>query len=345
MRGGIELLSLPFVAGVCLSAVTGPSHVLSAVSLYVFAAVLLFALRLQNGRRVLFASSFLFLGFFAHNSRSLLGIPPPGPLFDTSPLLDYIDSLPFPSGDTPGMLKALLVGDRSGLSGDVVSDFRASGASHILALSGLHLGIICTFLSKSLSILGNTFPARRVRCLLVIAASAFYAVYTGAGPSIVRAALFISFYEAASLHPERRASPVSVYCTSLLVQLSISPLVIGTAGFQLSYLAMLGIYLLFPILRGWYPEGGFPDPVRRIWVSMALSLSCQAFTAPLVWKRFRSFPQAFLLTNLLALPIVEAFVVCAIPALIFRSGFLLTATDFLCGILLRTLHIIAQMCF
>ena len=118
------------------------------------------------------------------------------------------------------------------------------------------------------------------------------------------------------LLPGRRRRSVNVFCAALTVQLAVSPTVVGSLGFQLSYLAMLGIVLVFPRLEAWYPDGRRRDPVRRIWSAVALTLSCQLFTAPLVWVRFHSFPKYFLLTNLGALPLTEGFILCALPALL-----------------------------
>ena len=138
---------------------------------------------------------------------------------------------------------------------------------------------------------------------------------TGASPSLVRAFLFILLNELARLLPGRRRSPLNLYCTALTLQLALSPGVITSLGFQLSYLAVLGIVTVFPHLDAWYPRGPRLDPLRRIWSAVALTLSCQLFTAPLVWLRFREFPKYFLITNLGAMPLTEAFVCCSLPVL------------------------------
>ncbi|MBR5076694.1 MAG: ComEC/Rec2 family competence protein, partial [Bacteroidales bacterium] len=163
---------------------------------------------------------------------------------------------------------------------------------------------------------GRSRAATLLRSLLSVVAAAFYLAMTGASPSLVRAFLFIVFNELSRLLPGRRRRPLNVFCAALTVQLAASPTVVRSLGFQLSYLAMLGICVLFPRLEAWYPQGSRRDPVRRIWSAVALTLSCQVFTAPLVWIRFRSFPKFFLLTNLIALPLTEGFVLCSLPALL-----------------------------
>jgi competence protein ComEC len=111
---------------------------------------------------------------------------------------------------------------------------------------------------------------------------------------------------------------------------------------------MAGIFLLYPVLESWYPKGPRIDPVRKVWQAAALSISCQVFTGPLAWLRFRTFPTYFLLTNLLAMPFTTLLMGSAVVTLVLRGlhccpGFLVTATDALAGALVRILEIISSM--
>lgn len=259
----------------------------------------------------------------------------------------FIDRIPFPSGTTAPLLKAFLTGDRSGLSRETVQVFRESGASHLLALSGLHMGILYILLSRLLWPLGNSLKARRFRYILTLAAAGFFTLMTGASPSIVRAFLFIFLNETARLTGRPR-KPLRTLSSALLIQLILTPTVITSVGFQLSYLAMAGIFLLYPHLEGWYPQGPRIDPMRKVWQAAALSISCQAFTGPLAWYRFRTFPTYFLLTNLLAMPLTSLLMGTAVATIALRGiglcpGFLVQATDALCSGLLWILGIIASM--
>ena len=262
-----------------------------------------------------------------------------------------IDSIPYPSEDTGALIKALITGDRSGLEKETIETFRASGASHILALSGLHLGIIYLILMKITVPLGNSPSARAARYSFIVTASGFYTLMTGAGPSIARAFLFILIGETAKLLGRSR-EPWRVLLSALVIQLAIKPDVISSTGFQLSYLAMLGICTMFPVLERFYPKGeglwGRIDPVRKVWSAATISLSCQVFTAPLVWIRFHSFPQYFLLTNLLALPLTSAIMVISVTtiALSFLGicpGFLVSLDDMAVGALKFCLEIISSL--
>ena len=175
---------------------------------------------------------------------------------------------------------------------------------------------------------------------------------TGAGASTVRAFLYILIKEAASLSPGRKADPVRVLLASLFVQLTLKPQVISQTGFQLSYLAMMGLAVVFPALKAWYPppecESDRRDPMRGLWNAAALSISSQLFTAPLVWLRFRSFPRYFLITNTVALPMCSAaMAVSVITVGLSAAGacpqLLVKLDDRLILLLVRTLETISAM--
>jgi len=105
---------------------------------------------------------------------------------------------------------------------------------------------------------------------------------------------------------------LAVLCGALMLQLTFDPAQITSVGFQLSYLAMLGIYTLFPRIEAWYPSTSGKDPLRKLWSAASLSISCQVFTSPLAWLYFRNFPVFFLISNLTALPLTEIFMVLSI---------------------------------
>ena len=353
-RADIVALAVHFTVGVAAGTLlprlpADPSY-LSSGLLIILASLVLLVLKTE--RNDLLFPVFLLLGAFCSLTDAFPGASTATFLQRwTATWADrlrvFIDRIPFPSEDTAPLLKALLTGDRSGLPADTVRVFRESGGAHLLALSGLHIGILYLLLSRLLWPLGNSLRARRVRYVFIVLAAGLFTLMTGASPSIVRAFLFIFLTETARLACRPR-SPLRTLSTALLIQLVLSPSAIASTGFQLSYLAMTGIFLLFPILDGWYPESSRFDPVRKIWKAAALSISCQVFTGPLAWLRFHTFPTYFLLTNLIALPLTTALMGTAVTTLVLQGiglcpGFLLQATDWLCSALVRTLEIIASM--
>ena len=353
-RAGIEALAVHFTAGVAAGALllrlpADPSF-LSSGFLLVLASLVLIVLKTERDN--LLFPAFLLLGAICAFTDAFPGA-------DRVTFLErwtsawaerlraFIDGIPFPSEGTAPLLKALLTGDRSGLSQDTVRVFRESGGAHLLALSGLHIGILYLLLTRLLWPLGNSPRARHVRYALIVLAAGLFTLMTGASPSIVRAFLFIFLNETARIACRPR-DPLRILSTALLIQLVLTPSAISSTGFQLSYLAMAGIFLLFPILDGWYPKGPRIDPVRKIWEAAALSISCQVFTGPLAWFRFHTFPTYFLLTNLFALPLTTLLMGSAVTTLMLRGvhfcpGFLIHATDWLCQALVWILQVISSM--
>lgn len=264
---------------------------------------------------------------------------------------DMIDSIGFRNPETNAILKALIIGDRSDIPVHITEAFRSSGASHILALSGFHLGIIYGILSKSLSIIGNTPYARTVRSVAIIIVCGLYTLAVGAGASIVRAFLFILVGEAAGLSGRFRSTG-TILLTVLMLHLVLDPLALREVGFQLSYAAMAGIAFIFPRLKRFWPATATRPKAKRplmvIWNSLVLSVSCQITTGPLAYLYFRSFPTHFLITNLIALPLTGFLIPAALLTLALdASGFcpeiMIKATEMLVTALSVALEIIASM--
>ena len=305
-------------------------------------------------------------------------------------LQGLIDGCGLRGEESAALLKALLTGQRNGLARATVGAFRSSGAAHILALSGLHLGVVYGVLTRLLAVLGRSRPAMLIRSLTAVAACGFYCMMCGAGPSLVRAFLFICINEFARHSPGRHRDPIRVLCAALMIQLVVSPGVIASLGFQLSYLSIAGLFIIFPRLDAWYPtwlfdgsrpdcdcgrvdgDGSMPDDdcsmaqesesrkrlsgsilgkidiMRRIWSSVALSISCQLFTAPVVWFHFHTFPKYFLITNLIALPLTEVLIVTAVLTLCLSAfgadvHILTSIVDFLSGALISALQTISEL--
>lgn len=257
---------------------------------------------------------FLCLGYFISESGRLLALSGSSAFSSISGyalgfgenLAKTIGEIPFEDKNTNSLITALFTGNRSGLSRDTITIFRESGASHILALSGLHLGIIYGILKWTMSVFGGGRQHKILRAAVLILMCGFYTLATGASASITRAFLFISLSETASVTGRFRSTG-SILWTALLLQLFFSPASAADVGFQLSYAAMAGIAYIYPHLKKLWPEsnaGMVRKGLKWAWNSSALSIACQVTTGPLAWIYFGTFPQYFLLTNLIALPLV-----------------------------------------
>ncbi|MGB6036136.1 MAG: ComEC/Rec2 family competence protein, partial [Cryomorphaceae bacterium] len=151
------------------------------------------------------------------------------------------DSIPI---EEYGVISALLVGDRSSLDPQLRSDFADAGAVHILAVSGLHVGIIYLLF---LTILKFFFKKKYalLQFIMILALLWGYAALTGFSPSVLRAATMFSFIAVGKFH-KRYGNIYNMIAASALFLLAINPLLITQVGFQLSYVAVLGIVYFHP---------------------------------------------------------------------------------------------------
>lgn len=257
-----------------------------------------------------------------------------------------IESIPFKNIATNKVIAALITGERTGIPHDLISSFRESGASHILALSGLHLGIIYGMISRLLLPVGHSTSANKIRAIMIIISCGIYTAATGAGASITRAFLFILVGETARLSG-RQASTAQVLMVALFLQSLLSPDSIKDVGFQLSYAAMAGIAFIFPHLKNMWPGNG-NGPMRWIWTSASMSIACQITTGPVAYFYFGTFPQHFLLTNIIALPLTGIMIPSALATLLLHSlgicpKILIVMTEYMVDILTGALSAIASM--
>ncbi len=205
-----------------------------------------------------------------------------------------------------GLALALLIGIKDELDPEVNRSFSEAGAIHVLCVSGLHVGIIFIMVSAILGYL-RKIPrwGKPVFFCTGIIAIWGYAMVTGMPPSVNRASVMFSFMLAGKL-TMRKTPPMNSVFASAFILLLDEPPVLFNAGFQLSYLAVTGIITLHPIIASlWSPGNKIMIKIRDL---LSVSFCAQLFTFPVALKIFGIFPNYFLLTNLLVIP-VTGFVI------------------------------------
>ena len=220
------------------------------------------------------------------------------------------------AGEEQAVFRALAIGDRAALTRDLKAAYRTSGAMHLLALSGLHVGLIYALLTWLLRPLGGHRTARLFRSVAVLAFLWFYALITGLSASISRAVLMITFYELSGLISGDRDG-LSALAGSAFFLTLFRPEAPRDIGFQLSYTAVLSILLLHPRLSRLLATRS--RLLRKVWELLSVSLCCQATCGVLAWLYFGTFPRYFLLTTLLAIPLATA-VMYAIAVSVASAG-------------------------
>lgn len=199
-----------------------------------------------------------------------------------------------------------IMGDRSGIEQPSVDAFSTAGAMHVMAVSGLHVGLVY-------GLLQGLVPRFFLRPLLVLLGIWLYAGITGFSASAVRAGLMISFVVISPMMGRRNRSDQSLLWAAAVL-LFIDPLEWQKLGFQLSFLAVAGILALQPMFQPVGREGW--APWRWVMGLISVSLAAQAATWPLSAHFFDVFPTYFLITNLWVIPYVTVllysglFVLC-----------------------------------
>ncbi len=199
------------------------------------------------------------------------------------------------TGDHLAVLSALTLGYKNQLDAKLKSAYSAAGAMHVLAVSGLHVGILYWILNWILSLSGWLKKFIRFRFLLVFAGIWVYAFITGLSPSVLRATVMISFLMGGKLL-NRNISIYNSLAASAFILLSLNPLLLFNLGFKLSYFALTGIVFFQPkISRLFYVKF---LPLRWAWELTAVSIAAQLATFPLTIKHFHQFPIYFWFSNL-----------------------------------------------
>ena len=221
------------------------------------------------------------------------------------------------TGDELAVLSALTIGDKTELSESVRESYSIAGASHILALSGLHIGLLYAFLFfilRPVARKGRTGRCVRSVSLLVLLWA--FAFFTGLSPSVVRSVTMFSILALADVFGRQPFSLNTLAVTAWLMLLC-NPAGLFDVGFQLSFLAVASILL---IQRPVYRLFAVRNRVgKSVWGLMSVSIAAQIGTAPLVMFYFSRFSVHFLLTNLLVIPLITIILYAAIFMLLLTS--------------------------
>lgn len=236
-----------------------------------------------------------------------------------------------PGDKEKGLAEALLIGYKDDLDQRLVQSYTNTGVVHIIAISGLHLGLIYWLLALLLKPLKNQRKIKWLRPVLIIAGLWLFSLLAGAQPSILRSALmFTCIVSGESL--SRKTSIYNTMAVSAFILLCINPYWLWDVGFQMSYAAVLSIIIFMrPIYNWFYIKNKTLD---LIWKLNAVTLAAQVLTVPLSIYHFHQFPNYFLLTNFVAVPLSSMIVLgeiflCAmawIPAIGMLAGKIISWT-------------------
>jgi competence protein ComEC len=222
--------------------------------------------------------------------------------------------------DELAVINALLLGQRQDISKELIADYTRAGAIHILAVSGLHVGIILLILSWIFKPLERLKQGKFIKTILVVLFLWIFAFIAGLSASVVRAVTMFTFLAVGLAFQRKNVIEFSLI-SSMFFLLVLKPMFLFDVGFQLSYLAVFGIIWIQPRLyKGYKPRFKIVD---KFWQLITVSFAAQVGVLPLSLFYFHQFPSLFWLSNLIIIPFLGAILIGGILIIFFSLiGFL-----------------------
>ncbi|AQS95254.1 competence protein [Polaribacter sp. BM10] len=217
------------------------------------------------------------------------------------------------SNDELAVIKALLLGQRQDISKGLLTDYQNAGAIHILAVSGLHVGILLLILTFILRPIDRFKNGKYIKAICIIVFLWMFAFIAGLSASVVRAVTMFSFVAIGQSFQKKTLIEFSLI-TSMLFLLLVKPMFLFDVGFQLSYLAVFGIIWVQPKLNSLYVPKYYLD--KKIWQLLTVSIAAQVGILPLSIYYFQQFPGLFMLSNIVIIPFLGIILVAGIVIII-----------------------------
>lgn len=242
-------------------------------------------------------------------------------------------------GQESAVLQALTLGDKSFLDSETKRSYVSSGAMHILAVSGLHVGILYFLFNYLLKFIDkfkyrNINYGRWFKAIIIISFLWSFALLSGLSPSVSRAAIMFSFVILGQAM-RRRINIYNSLAASAFVILLFDPYQITSVGFQLSYCAVSAIVFFQPKISNLIIINN--KILFRLWSLTAVSIAAQIGTFPFSLYYFNTFPNLFFITNIIVIPLATAIIYTAVFLFIF------SAIPFLSNILAYLLEYLVKL--
>ena len=222
-----------------------------------------------------------------------------------------------PGKDGLGLAEALLIGYTNDLDKDLVQAYSNTGVVHIIAISGMHLALIYALLVIVFANIPLIKKSKLVQVALILSCLWIFSILTGAAASVVRSAVMFTFI-AIGKNFSKTSSTYNTLAAAAFVMLCYNPYFLWDVGFQLSFLAVISIIIFQTSIYNWlFIKNKY---LNMVWKLIAISLAAQILTFPICIYYFHQFPNFFLITNLVAVPLSTVILYAEI-ALVALSWF------------------------
>lgn len=268
-------------------------------------------------------------------------------------LLTGLKSLGF-SEQSYAFLSAILLGYQNNLTPEIKDAFQKTGTIHVLAVSGLHVGIIFLVISKITQIIPFLRGQKKLKYSIIIILLLFYAFITGLSPSVLRASLMLIVYCVGKMF-SREANPLNTLAIAGTIILIINPFYLFHIGFQLSFMSAFSLVYVYPMWQKRISCYIKNKVVAKIAQLLSISIIAQCATAPLVLYYFATFPNYFFIANLIVVPLITIFIQLSILLPVFAvvmtvnqtllsiSKWIISAFDFFIQALLNFLNLLSNL--
>ncbi|MCW3085394.1 MAG: ComEC/Rec2-related protein [Bacteroidetes bacterium] len=219
-------------------------------------------------------------------------------------------------GDEFAVGAALLLGYSDKLDAEIISAYSSTGALHVLSVSGLHVAIVYIVFNWLLFFLDKIKHGNIIKAIILILMLWFYSALTGLSPSVLRAAAMFSFIIIAKAF-NRYTNIYNTLAASAFLLLAINPYLVMDVGFQLSYIAVIGIVYIQPKLNVLYEPGNWL--MEQVWTITSVSIAAQIATFPLGLHYFHQFPNYFLISNFIVIPVSTVIMYAGIALFLFSK--------------------------
>ena len=218
------------------------------------------------------------------------------------------------NGDELSILSALFLGQKQSLSTNTKENFISAGAMHVLAVSGLHVGIILYILTYLFDFILGKQNKIILKTIIIILLIWGFALLTGLSISVLRSSTMFSFLALGKVISRKSTTYNTIACSAFIL-LIINPDSLFSVGFQLSYLALIGIIYLHPFIYNWFYISN--KWLNHIWSITAVSLAAQTMTIPLSIFYFHQIPTLALVSNIFVIYLAIVIITLALFSLIF----------------------------
>ncbi len=243
-----------------------------------------------------------------------------------------------------GIIQALLLGQRHDISEETYNNYKNAGAVHILAVSGLHIGILLFLLQFLLGPLEYLPKGKIIKLIVTLLLLWGFAFLAGMSASIVRAVTMFTFV-AYALYLNRPGNTFNILALSMFAILLVDPKLLFQVGFQMSYAAVFAIVWIYPLLQKlWYPKHWF---THKVWQLLSVSMAAQLGVLPISLYYFHQFPGLFFVSNLLIVPFLGLILGLGILVILLSlfnilPSVLVKIYDFTIGLMNNVIEWVAQ---